>query len=485
MPQGRQRGLVLAVILVGYLLVLIDVSILMVGLPRIHHDLGFSATSLSWAQNAYTLTFGGLLLLGARAGDLVGRRRTFIAGIALFAIASLAVGAATSPLWMIAARAVQGVGAALLAPSTLALLSTSFPEGPQRTRAMAAYGALAGIGTSVGLILGGALTQLISWRVGFFLNVPVGIAAILAAPRLLEETDPHPGRLELIGALSSTLGVSALVYGIVHSAAVGWTDPVTVGALAIGLVLVCLFISDQRQSPQPIMPLRLFSDRQRAGAYAARFLFNGALLSFFFFMTQYLQGVSGATPLEAGALFLPVTAAASAAAIATPRLVRRLGNAVLSVAGCAAMLIGTAWMTRLSASTGYLTGLLAPMVIFGVGQGLGLSTLTTAGMAGIDARDAGVAGGLVNVFHHIGGALGLGILMTLFAAAGTGTHGHVLLADRVSAALTGATAFLVLALLITLVTGPRRRRARSTEPAPAAHCRQPTVPASPMPSSSP
>src|SRR5207248_55731 len=227
-------------------------------------------------------------------------------------------------------------------------------------------------------------------------------------------TDPHPGRLELIGALSSTLGVSALVYGIVHSAAVGWTDPRTVGALAIGLVLVCLFISDQRRSPQPIMPLRLFSDRQRAGSYAARFLFSGALLSFFFFMTQYLQGASGATPLEAGALFLPVTAAASAAATATPRLVRRWGNPALAAAGCAAMLIGTAWMTRLSASTGYLTGLLAPMVIFGVGQGLGLSTLTTAGMAGIDARDAGVAGGLVNVFHHIGGALGLGILMTLF-----------------------------------------------------------------------
>src|SRR5947209_8982434 len=214
MASRQSRGLVLAMILAGYLLVLIDVSILMVALPRIHQDLGFSPTSLSWAQNAYTLTFGGLLLLGARAGDRVGRRRTFIAGIALFAIASLAVGAATSPLWMIAARAVQGVGAALLAPSTLALVSTSFPEGPQRTRAMAAYGALAGIGTSVGLILGGALTQLISWRVGFFLNVPVGIAAILAAPRLLEETDPHPGRLELIGALSSTLGVSALVYGI-------------------------------------------------------------------------------------------------------------------------------------------------------------------------------------------------------------------------------------------------------------------------------
>src|SRR5881398_3674559 len=195
MASTQRRGLVLAVILAGYLLVLIDVSILMVALPRIHQDLGFSSVSLSWAQNAYTLTFGGLLLLGARAGDLLGRRRTFIAGIALFATASLAVGLAQSAIWMIAARAVQGIGAAILAPSTLALLSTSFPEGPQRARAMAAYGALAGIGTSIGLILGGALTDALSWRVGFFLNVPVGLAAIVAAPRLLQETERHPGRL--------------------------------------------------------------------------------------------------------------------------------------------------------------------------------------------------------------------------------------------------------------------------------------------------
>src|SRR3954462_2075202 len=216
------RGAVLAIILTGYLLILLDVSILMAALPRIHADLGFSPTSLSWAQNAYTLTFGGLLLLGARAGDLLGRRRMFVVGIGLFTAASLAVGLAQSPAWMIAARAVQGVGAAILAPSTLALLSTSFPEGSQRTRAMAAYGALAGIATSIGLILGGVLTETLSWRYGFFLNVPVGIAAILVAPRYLDETARHAGRLDIGGALTSTLGVSALVYGIVRTASAGW-----------------------------------------------------------------------------------------------------------------------------------------------------------------------------------------------------------------------------------------------------------------------
>src|SRR3954454_20883904 len=201
--RGEKRGVVLAIILTGYLLILIDVSILMAALPSIRADLGFSDTSLSWAQNAYTLTFGGLLLLGARLGDLLGRRRTFVLGIGLFTAASLAVGLAQSPAWMIVARAVQGVGAATLAPSTLALLSTSFAEGEQRSRAMAAYGALAGIGTAAGLVLGGALTQLLSWRVGFLINVPIGLAAIAAAPRFLDETVRHRGRLDLPGAVSS------------------------------------------------------------------------------------------------------------------------------------------------------------------------------------------------------------------------------------------------------------------------------------------
>jgi EmrB/QacA subfamily drug resistance transporter len=465
-----QRGMVLAIILAGYLLILIDVSILMAALPRIRDDLHFSATGLSWAQNAYTLAFGGLLLLGARARDLLGRRRTFVLGIGLFTVASLAVGLAQSPAWMIAARAVQGVGAAILAPSTLALLSTSFPEGSQRTRAMAAYGALAGIGTTIGLILGGVLTETLSWRYGFFLNVPVGIAAILAAPRYLDETERHPGRLDLAGALSSTLGASALVYSIVRSADAGWGDALTLATSAAGAVLVAFFVANQARAVQPLMPLRLFASRRRAGAYAARFLFNGVLLSFFFFMTQYLQGVSGYSPLQAGLAFLPVTAAAFAAAALTHQLGRRLSNDVLAIAGCAAMLIGSAWMSRVSVSTGYVAGVALPMIIFGIGQGLGLSALTTAGMAGVAPQDAGVAGGLVNVAHHLGGAVGLGALITVFDAAGAGAHGpRELLADRVSAALTAGTAFLVLALAVTLLARPRARSSsvkRSGQPSP-------------------
>ena len=468
---GLRRALpvwvVLTVILAGYLLILIDVSILMAALPTIRHDLGFSPTGLSWAQNAYTLTFGGLLLLGARAGDLAGRRRMFVVGIAVFAVASAAVGLAQSPTSMIAARAVQGVGAAILAPSTLALLSTSFPEGPQRTRAMAAYGALAGIGTAFGLIVGGVLTTALSWRVGFFLNVPVGLAAIIAAPRVLPETARHAGRLDVPGALASTAGVSALVFGIVHSADAGWTDAATIGAVVVGLALVALFVTGQHRAAEPLMPLRLFADRVRAGAYAARFLFNGVLVSWFFFMTQFLQGVSGFTPLQAGIGFLPVTAAAVVAAAATSRLTRRVGTDRLAIAGCAAMLVGTAVMSQVSSRTGYAMGIALPMIVFGIGQGLGLSVLTTAGMAGVAPPDAAVAGGLVNVAHHLGGALGLGILVTVFDAAGGAAHGRDLLAGRVSAALTAACAFLVLALIVTGI-GHRRRRAGSTDSTPRA-----------------
>jgi EmrB/QacA subfamily drug resistance transporter len=469
-PEQR-RGVVLAIILAGYLLVLIDVSILMAALPSIRADLGFTDTSLSWAQNAYTLTFGGLLLLGARAGDLLGRRRTFMLGIGLFTAASLAVGLAQSPAWMIAARAMQGIGAATLAPATLALLSTSFPEGEQRSRAMAAYGALAGLGTAAGLILGGALTELLSWRVGFLINLPIGLATIAAAPRFLDETARHRGRLDLPGAVCSTLGAAALVFGVVHSAEVGWGAATTLLALTAGVILLAAFVAGQARAAQPLLPLRLFADRGRAGAYAARFLFNGVLVSWFFFMTQYLQGVSDLTPLQAGLAFLPVTAAAFAAATVTSRLSRRLGNDLVAVAGVAAMLIGTAWASRVGPDTGYLGGIALPMLVFGIGQGFGLSALTTGGMAGVAAKDAGVAGGLVNVAHHLGGALGLGILVTVFdAGGGLGDTPHALLAHRVSAALTVAVGFLALALTVTLLTRARRGAA-----AQGAHDRAPNL----------
>src|SRR5689334_7486770 len=248
----------LAIILASYLMIVLDVSIVITALPKIHHSLGFSATGLSWVQNAYTLAFGGLLLLGARAGDILGRRRMFVIGIALFSLASLAGGLAQSAEWLLASRAVQGVGAAVAAPSTLALLTTSFPEGRERTRAVAYYGAVAGGGGSVGLVLGGILTDWVSWRAGLFINVPVGIALIAAALRYLPETERRAAHFDLAGAFTSTLGMTSVVYGIVRASENGWTDPITVAALTAGTALLALFVVNERRAEQPITPLRLF-----------------------------------------------------------------------------------------------------------------------------------------------------------------------------------------------------------------------------------
>ncbi len=451
---------VLAVILISYFMLVLDVSIVIAALPQIRADLGFTATGLSWVQSAYLLAFGGLLLLGARAGDLLGRRRMFVVGLGLFTAASLVIGLAVSPAMLIAARAVQGVGAAVLAPSTLALLQTTFREGPDRTRALGYYGAVAGVGASVGLVAGGVLTDLISWRVGFFINVPLGIVLLIAATRVLPETVRHRGRLDLPGAVTSTLGLSALVYGLVRSADAGWTDPLTLAALVAGVALVAGFLLHERRAAQPILPLRVFASRQRSGAYAARFLFLGAMVGFWFFTAQFLQGVLGYSPTMAGLAFLPTTVVNFAAAMAVPRLIRRFGNTVLMVTGLVISTLGAAWLTQLTSATPYLTGIALPMVLIGLGQGLALTPLTTAGVAGVPARDAGAASGAVNVAHQLGGSLGLAVLVTVAAAAGQGvTDAPALLADQVAATFDAGALMLAVAVVIAVATRTRRRPA--------------------------
>ena len=334
-------------------MVVLDLSVIITALPKIHQALHFSAAGLSWVQSAYALTFGGLLLLGARAGDILGRRRVFVAGIGLFSVTSLLGGLAQSAEWLLAARALQGVAAAIAAPSTLALLTSSFPEGPERTRAVAAYAAVAGGGGSVGLVLGGMLTQWISWRWGLFINVPVGLVLMWLAPRYLSETERHPGRFDLLGAATSTFGMTALVYGFVRAAANGWGDAVTVASFVTSVVLLVAFVAVERRAEQPITPLRLFASRERSGAYLARLLVVGAMLSMFFFVTQYLQGARNFTALEAGLAFLPMTLVMFTMVRLVPRLVARVGNTRLLIAGLIIALAGMAWMSRLSIDSAY------------------------------------------------------------------------------------------------------------------------------------
>jgi EmrB/QacA subfamily drug resistance transporter len=450
-PRESHPGVVLAIILASYLMIVLDISIVATGLPKIRQSLGFSIAGLSWVQNAYTLAFGGLLLLGARAGDLLGRRRLFIVGLGLFTLASLAIGLAMSATWLIAARAVQGVGAAILAPSTLALLSTQFAEGPERTRAIGLYGATAGIGASMGLVLGGVLADLVSWRAGFFINLPIGVLLMLGARRFIAETPRRSGQLDLSGALLSTLGMVLLVYGLVQVAQDGWGALGSLGPLVAGAVLLALFLLAEARAPQPILPLRLFASAPRAAAYGARVLFLGGMIGFWFYTTQYLQGVLGMRPMQAGIAFLPATLVNFAVALAVPRLTRAFGNARVMASGLVASAIGMAWLGQIGAETSYVLGVALPMVLIGAGQGGTLSPLTIAGVAGVAPEDAGAASGLVNVAHQLGGSLGLGLLVVVFAAAG----GHALdvraeLAHQVAAAITASAVLLTAALAVAI-----------------------------------
>lgn len=434
---------ILAIILVSYFLILLDNSVIFTGLPSIASAMDLNGAGLAWVQDAYTLVFGGLLLLGARLGDLLGRRRVFVAGLAVFVTASFLIGVAPTGSWLIGARALQGVGAAIVAPSALSLLTASFPEGRARSRAVAWYAATAGIGASLGLLVGGAAAQWISWRAGFFINVPIGIAMAILAPRYLPATQPLRGRFDLTGALTATIGVGALVFGIIESADRGWTDPVVVAALVVAAVVLTVLVWHERRAEQPIMPLRLFADQRRSGAYAARFLYLGAMIGFFFFSTQLLQGVLGFTPFQAGLGFLPMTVVNFTVATALPRIAARFGEAPVLVAGVGLTLIGMAWLAQVDPTSAYVTGVALPMVLIGAGQGLAFAPLTSFGLAGVPAADAGAASGLVNTAHQLGMATGLAILVSISAHA-------VDLAGQFSIAITGAAGLLALSLLVVL-----------------------------------
>jgi EmrB/QacA subfamily drug resistance transporter len=453
-PTTGSPGAVLAIILACYLMIILDVSVVITALPQIHTALDFSATQLSWVQNAYTLTFGGLMLLGARAGDLLGRRRMFVIGIALFTSASLLAGLAQSPAWLLGARALQGVGAAIAAPSTLALLMTTFREGPERTRAIGLYSAVASGGGSLGLVLGGMLTAWASWRWGMFVNVPIGVALIWLAPRHLPETERQTGHFDLAGAVTSTAGMTALVYGFVRAASDGWSEAGTLTAFAAAALLLTAFVVTERRAAQPITPLRLFASRERTGAYVARLLVVGAMFSTFFFLTQFMQGVSGFSALTCGIAFLPMTLVMFTAVRTVPRWAPRASGATLLVGGLLVAVAGLAWLSRIGAGTAYFPGLALPMMLLGTGMGVAFAPLTAAGIAGVEPADAGAASGLVNVFHQLGGSLGIGILVTVFAAAqraapGTADARHEL-AGAVSASLTGSAIFMTLAIAVVI-----------------------------------
>lgn len=408
--------MILTIVLLGYFMILLDTSIVVTGLPVMGEELGLTALHLSWVQNSYTLVFGGLLLLAARTGDLFGRRRMLLTGPTLFSLSSLLIGLAPSAEWLIGGRFLQGVGAAILAPTTLALITEHFPEGPERIRATSAYGAVAGIGAAAGMVLGGVFADLLSWRVGFLINVPIGVLLAVLALKALpgRSGTARSRRLDLPGALISTLGVGLLLFGIVESSELGWDDPAVLGSLVLGIILLAAFILVERRTAQPLLPMSLFANVQRNGALVTRFLLVAAMMAFFFFVTQLMQTGLGLSPLQAGLGFLPLSLVQFVVASAVPRLGRAgISQRALIVGGVLLMAVGMAWLAFASAGVSYLVAVAGPMVLLGAGQGLAFGPLTGAAVAGAPPSVAGAASGLVNAVHQIGGTFGVGALSSL------------------------------------------------------------------------
>jgi EmrB/QacA subfamily drug resistance transporter len=476
---SRVRGhpsLALVIMLSAQLMIILDMTVVNIALPHIQAGLHFSTDGLSWVLNAYTLTFGGLLLLGGRAGDILGRRRVFLAGIILFTLASLAGGLATEAWWLLAARALQGVGGALASPAVLALVVGSFPEGRERTRALGLYSAVLMGGASLGLVLGGVITEWASWRWVLFVNIPVGILVVAVTPLFITESPRQPGRFDLAGAFTSTGGMTALVYAFIRAASDGWADRVALAAFGVAAVLLATFLLTESRTAQPITPLRLFGSLSRSGSYLTRLLLVAGMFGMFFFLTQFVQEILGFSPLVAGVAFLPLTVTVFAVSRLAPRLLPRFGATRLMLAGMLPVIAGMAWLAQVSAGTSYLGGILGPMLLLGTGMGVVFVPLTTVSLAGVAAADSGAASSMVNVMQQLGGALGLAILVTVFGTAyrhavtaGSAAPGAALknnaLVHGVASAFSVAAVFDGCALLVILLTSgamgfaaPRTRR---------------------------
>jgi EmrB/QacA subfamily drug resistance transporter len=439
-------------------MVVLDATIVNVALPHIQDALGFSGANLEWVVNAYALAFGGLLLLGGRSGDLLGRRRVFIAGILLFSVASLLGGLATSQEWLLAARVLQGVGGAFAAPTALSLIAVTFPEGPPRNRAMGVYAAMSIAGGAVGLIAGGLLVQYADWRWVFFVNVPIGLAVAFAAPRVLGESERRRGQFDLPGAITGSLGLAALVYGL-SSAATSpngvshWGDTKVIVSLVAAVVLLVAFGIIEVRSRSALLPMRVLRSRDRTGAYLISLCIGTALFGMFFFLTLFVQNVWGYSALKTGISYLPMVAMIMVASAAASQLVNRIGARPLMIVGSVLGTGGMVWLSRVTEHSTYAGGLLGPMLLTAAGMGLLFVPISLVSLTKVGNNDAGVASSLLNVGQQVGGALGLAILGTVAwsavansvhsqaaAAAAAAKHATVHLSAAQQAALQKAAA---------------------------------------------
>jgi EmrB/QacA subfamily drug resistance transporter len=450
-------------------MVILDVSVVNVALPAIRNGLHFSEVDLQWVVNAYTVTFAGFLLLGGRAADLLGRRRVFVGGLVLFALASLAGGIADSQGVLIVARAIQGLGGAVIAPASLSILTTTFAEGAARNRAVGIWGAMGGAGGAAGVLLGGVLTDLLSWRWILFINVPIGLLAAVAARRMIMESrgTGRTREFDLRGALAATIGLSLLVLGIVRTDQTGWGDSSTLILIAAGIALLGTFlVVEGRFARAPLMPLRIYRSRTLSAANIVVLLVGASSFGMWFFVSLYLQQVLGYSPIRAGLSFLPMTLCIVAASTVASRLVIRIGAKPILITGMALMTVGLAWFTDISATGTYLGDMLFPSLLTALGMGLAFVPATISAVAGVAPAEAGLASGLVNTARLVGGALGLAILAAIATAhtnsdlrhAGTTAHAALVSGFQMAFVVSAALALVgALVAAFGLPQVPRRR----------------------------
>jgi EmrB/QacA subfamily drug resistance transporter len=416
-PAARRRWLALAVLAVAQFMVFLDETVVNVALPSIKTSLGFSQTSLAWVINAYVLVFGGLILLGGRATDLAGRRRIFLIGTAIFGAASLLDGLAASPGMLIGARALQGLGAALATPAALALVTSLFPAGPQRTKALTMWGALSGLGFAVGVLLGGVITQAASWRWVFFINVPIALAGLLMVPRLVKESrNPGQPGFDVAGAVTITAGMSTLVYALLKGASYGWTSATTIGLFTAAAVLLAAFAVIESRAAVPLVPRGFVHRRTTLVPATLVWLLTVSAFSSFFMLTLYLQQILGYTPLQAGLGYIPMAAAVIGASAIASNLIPRVGPRPLAITGLAAVGIGLAILGHVPASATYAANILPGLVLIGFGAGFSFVSINTAALARVQESVAGLASGLLSSAAQLGGAVGLAVIVALATA---------------------------------------------------------------------
>jgi EmrB/QacA subfamily drug resistance transporter len=464
-----RRWRALVILAAAQFMVVLDASIVNVALPSIQTDLGFSQENLQWVVNAYTLAFGGFLMLGGRAADLFGRRRVFMIGMIVFAAASLAGGLATSEGWLIGARGIQGLGAAIVSPAALAIVTTTFTEGAERNKALGIWGALAGAGGAVGVLLGGVLTSGLGWEWVLFVNVPIGVVVAILAPRVVRESRQEARTtIDVAGAVLVTAGLVSVVYALVDANSAGWGSLQTIGLLALGVALLAAFVVTELRARHPIMPLGIFRNRNVASANAVSLLVGASLFSMFYFISLYLQQVLGDTALEAGLSYLPLALAIIFSAGGASQLVNKVGPKLVLITGLVLVAIGLVLFSRVSADGSFAADVLAPSIIVAVGLGFAFVPIMITAVAGVGESEAGMASGLINTAQQVGGALGLAILSTVATSRtsdvlATGVQQRAALTEGFQTAFAVGAGFAVVGIVLAVLVVPRIRREQLQE----------------------